>query len=98
MSQLFTSGGHSIGASASTPVLPVNIQDRFPLGLAGLISLLSKGLSRVLQYHSLKSSVLHCLAFFMVQLSYPYMTSGKIIALTLWTFVSKEIHGYMRAY
>ena len=43
--QLFASGGQSIGASAS--VLPVNIQDRFPLGLTGLISSQSKGLSRV---------------------------------------------------
>ena len=47
MSQLFTSGGQSIGASASASVLPVNIQDWFPLGLAGWISLQSKGLSRV---------------------------------------------------
>ena len=47
MSQLFTSGGQSIGASASTSVLPMNIQDWFPLGLSGLISLLSKGLSRI---------------------------------------------------
>ena len=45
MSQLFTSGGQSIGTSAS--VLPMNIQDWFPLGLTGLISLLSKGLFRV---------------------------------------------------
>ena len=44
---LFTSGGQSTGASASASVLPVNIQDWFPLGLIGLISLLSKGLSRV---------------------------------------------------
>ena len=47
MSQLFTSGGQSIGASVLAPVLPMNIQARFPLGLTGLISLLSKGLSRV---------------------------------------------------
>ena len=47
VSQLFTSGGQSIGASASASVLPVNIQDWFPLRLSGLISLLSKGLSRV---------------------------------------------------
>ena len=47
MSQLFKSGGQSIGASASASVLPVNIQGWFPLGLTGLISLLSKGLSRV---------------------------------------------------
>ena len=47
MSQLFPSGDRSIGASASASVLPMNIQDWFPLGLTGLISLLSKGLSRV---------------------------------------------------
>ena len=46
MSQLFTSGGQSFGALASASVLPMNIQDWFPLGLTGLISLLSKGLSR----------------------------------------------------
>ena len=47
MSWLFTSGGQSIGASASASVLPMNIQDWFPLGLTGLICLQSKGLSRV---------------------------------------------------
>ena len=47
MSQLFTSGGHSIGASASTSVLPMSVKGWFPLGLTGLTSLQSKGLSRV---------------------------------------------------
>ena len=47
VSQFFTSGGQNIGASASVSVLPMNIQDWFPLGLIGLISLQSKGLSRV---------------------------------------------------
>ena len=47
MSQLFASGGQSIGVSASASVLPMNIQDRFSLGWTGWISLLSKGLSRV---------------------------------------------------
>ena len=47
VSQLFTSGGQSIGASALAPVLPMNIQGWFPLGLTGLISLQSKGISRV---------------------------------------------------
>ena len=47
MSQFFTSGGQSIGTSASATVLPINIQDWFPLGLTSLISLQSKGLSRV---------------------------------------------------
>jgi len=46
-SQLFTSGGQTLGASASASALPMNIQDWFPLGLIGLISLQSKGLSRV---------------------------------------------------
>ena len=48
MNLLLASGGQIIGASTSAPVLPVNIQSWFPLGLTGLISLLSKGLSRVL--------------------------------------------------
>ena len=48
MSQFFTSGGQSIGFSASASVLPMNIQDLFPLGLTGLISLVFKGLSRVI--------------------------------------------------
>ena len=47
MSWLFVSGGQIIGASASASVLPMNIQDCFPLGLTGLISLQSKDLSRV---------------------------------------------------
>ena len=47
MSQFFTSGGQSIGVSASASVFPMNIQDWFPLGWTGLISLMSKGLSRV---------------------------------------------------
>ena len=47
VSWLFTSGGQNIGASALAPVLPMNTQGRFPLGLTGLICLWSKGLSRV---------------------------------------------------
>ena len=61
------------------------------LGLTGLISLLSKGLSSLLQNHSLKASILWHSAFFMVQFSHLYMTTGKAIALTIWTFVSKVI-------
>ena len=82
MSWLFTSGGQGIGASASASVLPMNIQGWFLLGWTGLISLLSKGLSSLLQHHSLKPSILWRSAFFMVPLSYPYMTTGKAIALT----------------
>jgi len=83
LSKLFASGGQSIGISASASVLPMNIQDWFPLGLTGWISLLSKGLFKsLLQHHSSKASILQCSAFFMVQLSHPYMTTGKTIDLT----------------
>ena len=92
MSQVFTSGGQSIGASASASVLPRNIQDWFPLEWIGLTSLQSKGLSRVFsQHHSSKASVLQCSAFFTDQFSHPYTTTGKTIALTRWTFVGKVI-------
>ena len=67
LSQFFTSGGQSIRASASASVLPMNIQDWFPLGLTGLI-LQSKGLSRVFSNTSSKASILWCSAFFIVQL------------------------------
>ena len=90
MSQLFASGGQSIGVSASASVLPMNIWDSFPLGWTGWISLLSKGLSRAFsQHHSSKASILQRSAFFTVQLSHPYMTTGKNIALTKRTFVGK---------
>ena len=80
VSWLFASGGQIIGASASASVLPMNIQGWFPLGLTGLISLLSKGLSKNLfQNHSSKASILWHSAFFTVQLSHPYMTTGKTI-------------------
>ena len=88
VSRFFASGGQSIGVSASASVLPVNIQDRFPLRWTDWISLQSKGLSRV-QHHSSKASVLWCSAFFIVRLSHLYMTTGKNIALARWTFVGK---------
>ena len=95
MSQFFTSGGQSIGVSASASVLPVNIQDWFPLGWTGLISLQFKRLFKsLLQYHSSKASILRYSAFFIVQLSHPYMTTGKIIALTRWTFVDKVMYAF----
>ena len=64
MSWLFPSGGQSIGVSASASVLPVNIQEWFPLGLVGLISFLSKGLSRIFsstRFESINSLVLSLL-------------------------------------
>ena len=86
---LLPSSGQSIGASASAPALPMNIQGWFPLGLSGLISLLTKELLSLLQHHSLKGTVLQCSAFFMAQLLHPYMSTGKTIALTILTFVGK---------
>ena len=82
MSHFFTSGSQSIGVSASTSVLSMNIQYWFPLGLSGLISLQSKGLSSLFQHHSSKASILQHSPFFIVQLSHPYMTTGKTKALT----------------
>ena len=70
-------------------VLPMNIQHWFPLGLTDSMSLLPRGLSSLLQHHSSKAQILQHSAFFMVQLSHPYMTTGNIIALTRQTFVSK---------
>ena len=90
MSQFFTTRGQSTGVSASVSVLPVNIQDWFPLEWTGLISLQSKGLSRVFSNTTVqRHQILQCSAFFMVQLSYPYMTTGKTIALIRQTFVGK---------
>ena len=60
MSQLFASGGQSIGVSASTSVLPMNTQDRFPLGWTGWISLQSKGLSRVFSNTTVQKHQLFC--------------------------------------
>ena len=82
MSQLFSSGGQIIGVSASASVLPMNIQDWLDL-------LAVQGtLKSLLQHHSSKASILHSV-FFTVQLSCPYMTTGKTIAWTRWTFVDK---------
>ena len=88
MSQLFASGGQSIGVSASASVLPMNIQDWFPSGLAGLISLQSKGLSRVFSNTTFQKH-----QFFSAQLYSPTLTSmhdywKKNIALIRWTFVA----------
>ena len=84
MRQLFTWGGQGTGVSTLTSFLPKNTQDWSPLGLTDWISLQSKGLSRVFS-----SSIHWCSAFFIVQLSHPYMTTGKTVALTRPTFVGK---------
>ena len=87
MSQPFASGGKSIGASASASVLPINRlisfrNDFFDLAVQG-------NLKSLLQHHSSKASIFQGSAFFTIQLSHPYMTTGKTIALTRRTFVGK---------
>ena len=91
MSWLFASGGQSIGASASASVPPMSHQDWFPLGLTVLISLLSKGYSRVFPSTVQKASILPHSAFFMIQLLHPYLTTRKTLALTIQTFIRKVI-------
>ena len=83
MSQFFASGGQSTGVSVSASVLPRNIQDWFPLGLNSWISLQSKGLSRVLLSTGIQKH-----QFFGPALT-SNMTTGKTIALTRWTFVTR---------
>ena len=89
MSWLFPSGGQSIGASASASILPINVQGWFPLGwLVGSLCSPreSQESSPTPLFKSISSLVL---SFFRVQLSHPYMTTEKTIALTRWTFVGK---------
>ena len=95
MTQFFIWRGQSTGASASASVLPMNIQDWFPLGLLSFridwfdLLAVQRTLKSLLQHHSSKASIYWLSAFFMVQLSHPYMTTGKTITLTRQTFVGK---------
>ena len=90
MSQLFVSGGQSIGASASTISLSSEYSGviSFRIDLFDLLSVQGT-LKSLLQHLSSKASILQRSAFFMAQPSHPYMTTGKTIALTIWTFVGK---------
>ena len=89
MSQLFASGGQSIGVSASTSVLPMNIQlISFRMDWLNLLAV-QRTFKSLLQHHSSKASILWCSDFLTVQLSHPNMTTGKTIALTRWTKVGK---------
>ena len=82
MSQFFPSSGQSIGVSASASVLPMGIQDWSPLGWTGWISLQSKGLSRVFSNTTVQKHQFFGAQLSLVQLSHPYMTTGKLIAMT----------------
>ena len=88
MSPLFSSGGQSIGASASA-ISPSNEHSgliSFRMDWLDLLAVQGT-LKSLLQLHSSKTSILQCSAFFIVQLSHPYRITGKTIALTRWTFV-----------
>ena len=87
MSQFFESSGQSIEASASASVLSMNIQD-FRTDWFDFLPF-QGSLNSLLQHHSSKASNFQCSAFFIVQLSHPYMTTGKTMALIRWTFVGK---------
>ena len=87
MSQFFIPGGQSIRTSASiSPSSEYSGLVSFRIDWLDLLAV-----QGTVQYHSSKASILWCSAFFMVQLSHPYTTAGKIIALTVQTFVSKVI-------
>ena len=87
--RLFTSGGQSIGASASASALPMNIQGWFHLGLIGLVSLLPKGLSSVFSSTAVQKHQFFSAQPSLWSNSHPYMTTGKTIALTRRTFIGK---------
>ena len=89
VSQFFALGGQSIRISASSSVLPMNIQDWFPLGWTGWISLLSQGLSRIFSNTTVQKHQFFGSQLSLQSNSHPYMATGKTIALTRWTFVGK---------
>ena len=90
MSELLVSCGQSIGISASASVLAMNIPGLISFRMDWLDLLAVQGtLKSLLQHHSSKASLLWHSAFFTVQISHPYMTTGKTIALTRQTFVGK---------
>ena len=90
MSQCFTSGGQSIGVSASVSGPSNEYSGLISFRIDWLVLLVIQGtLNSLLQHHSSKASILQCSAFLMIQLSHPYMTPGKTMALTRWTFVGK---------
>ena len=90
VSQFFESGGQNIGASASASFLPMNIQDWFPLGLTGLIFLLSKGLSRVFSNTTVQNHQLFGAQLSLWSNSHIHTwLLEKPVVLTRWTFVGK---------
>ena len=90
MRQFFASGGQSVGVSASTLVLAMNHLGLISFRMDRLDLLAVQGtLKSLLQNYSSKASIRQNSAFFIVQLSHPYMTTRKTVGLTRWTFVGK---------
>ena len=89
MSQLFTTGGQSIWASASASVLPTNIQSWFPLGFSGLISLVSRRLSTVFSSTTVRKHQFFSTQSSLWSNSHPHVTTGKTVAFTIWTLLAK---------
>ena len=89
MSQFFASGGQSIGVFSISPSNEYSGLTSFRIDWLDLLAI--QGTRNSFPIQSSKASVLQRLAFFMVQLSYPYMTTGKTIALTRWTFVGNAM-------
>ena len=93
MSQLFTSGGQSIGALLSSSISPSNEYSgliSFRINWFDLLAV-QETLKSLLYHHNSEASVLWCSAFFMFQLSHLYMTTVKTLALTVWNFVGKAM-------
>ena len=88
MSQLSASGGHWSFSFSISPSNEYSGLISFRMRWLDLLEVQGT-LKSVLQHHSSKASILQCSAFFIVQLSHPYMTTGKTTALTRWTFVGK---------
>ena len=104
MSQLFSSGVQSIGVSASASVLPMTGLISFRIDWLDLLAVQGT-LKSLLQHHNSKASILRHSAFLMVQLSHPYMTTRKSIALTIQIFAGKAmpllfsmLHGFFIAF
>ena len=96
MSQLFTRGGQSTGASALASFLPKKSQISFRMDWLDLLAVQGT-LKSLLQHHSSKASVFRHSAFFTVQLSHPYMTTGKTIASTRWAFWQISVSAFQYA-
>ena len=98
VSWLFASSDRNTGTLDSASVLPVRIQGRFPLRLTGLIFAVQETFRSLLQHHSSKASILWHSAFFTVQLSQLYMTTGKTTALTVRTLLFNTLSRFVIAF